>query len=115
MSMGKRILASICFCLLVYVGLPAGKASGQEMVKVGILPFKVYAPDREKLAGWPMRLPRSPLLPNRRSPLRRRSSARAGARSDTVARSECLWKKPSMAFFHEIDSRFRRRTTLSTG
>jgi len=55
-SMGKRILASICFCLLVYVGLPAGKASGQEVVKVGILPFKVYAPDREKLAGWPMRL-----------------------------------------------------------
>jgi len=55
-SMGKRILANIFFCLLVQVGLPAGNASGQEVVKVGILPFKVYAPDPEKLAGWPMQL-----------------------------------------------------------
>ena len=55
-SMGKRILASIFFWLLVQVGLPAGNASGQEVVKVGILPFKVYAPDREKLAGWPVQL-----------------------------------------------------------
>jgi outer membrane protein insertion porin family len=56
--MGKRILASICFCLLVHVGLLAGDASGQEVVKVGILPFKIYAPDREKLAGWPEQLAR---------------------------------------------------------
>jgi len=55
-SMGKRILASIFFWLLVQAGLPAGNASGQEVVKVGILPFNVYAPDREKLAGWPERL-----------------------------------------------------------
>jgi hypothetical protein len=54
--MGKRILASICFYLLVHVGLQAGEARGQEVVKVGILPFKVYAPDREKLAGWPVQL-----------------------------------------------------------
>ena len=56
--MGKRILASICFCLLVHVGLLAGDASGQEVVKVGILPFKIYAPDLEKLAGWPEQLAR---------------------------------------------------------
>jgi len=55
-SMGKRILAGIFFCLLVQVGSLEGKASGQEVVKIGILPFKVYAPDPEKLAGWPRQL-----------------------------------------------------------
>ena len=54
--MGKRILTGIFFCLLIHLGLLPEKTDGQEVIKIGILPFKVYAADPEKLAAWPMQV-----------------------------------------------------------
>jgi outer membrane protein insertion porin family len=50
--MDRRILAGIFFFLLLHTGLLAGKAIGQELVKVGILPFRVYATDVGKREAW---------------------------------------------------------------
>ncbi|MBU1205881.1 MAG: outer membrane protein assembly factor BamA [Proteobacteria bacterium] len=50
--MGKRILSGVIFCLLMYTALPVGHARGQELVKIGILPFRIYAAEREKVEVW---------------------------------------------------------------
>lgn len=50
---GQRILAGIFFFLLVHTGLLPGKGRAQELARVGVLPFRVYAIDREKVAAWP--------------------------------------------------------------
>jgi len=55
-SMEKPILIAFLFCFLLPGGLLEGKARGQEVVKIGMLPLRVYAADREKLAGWPKRV-----------------------------------------------------------
>jgi len=50
---GQPILTGIFFFLLVHTGLLQEKGWGQELARVGILPFQVFAADREKLAAWP--------------------------------------------------------------
>ncbi|MBI5967064.1 MAG: hypothetical protein HY882_04295 [Deltaproteobacteria bacterium] len=54
--MEKPILIAFLFCFLLPGGLLEGKARGQEVVKIGVLPLRVYAADRQKLAGWPKRV-----------------------------------------------------------
>jgi outer membrane protein insertion porin family len=51
--MAQRILTGVFFFLLVHTGLLQGNGRGQEIARVGILPFQVYAADRERLAAWP--------------------------------------------------------------
>ena len=54
--MKERILARIlCLCLLC-LALTEGKVYGQEVIKVGILPFQVYARDPEKAKDWSTRV-----------------------------------------------------------
>ena len=50
--MGTRVLSGVFFCLLMYTAFLAGQARGQELVKIGILPFRIYAADQEKVEGW---------------------------------------------------------------
>ena len=50
MSMSKRFLCGLFFCFFL---LSAGKAQGQEIVKVGVLPIRVYSADPEKQRAWP--------------------------------------------------------------
>ncbi len=53
MSMSNRFLSGLFFCfLLLSVGM-AGRAQGQEIVKVGVLPFRVYSADPDKQRTWP--------------------------------------------------------------
>ena len=57
--MNERILTRILFILLLSLALTEGKAHGQEVKKVAILPFQVYAPDREKTKDWSARVVRA--------------------------------------------------------
>ena len=50
MSMSKRFLSSLFFCILLF---SAGKAQAQEIVKVGVLPFRIYSADLERQRTWP--------------------------------------------------------------
>ena len=54
MSMSKRFLSGLFFCFLVLCAAMAGKAQGQEIAKVGVLPFRVYSADPEKQRTWPI-------------------------------------------------------------
>ena len=51
--MAQRILTGFFFFLLVHTALLEGNGRGQELARVGILPFQVYAADGEKLGAWP--------------------------------------------------------------
>ncbi|HYB20839.1 MAG TPA: outer membrane protein assembly factor BamA, partial [Thermodesulfobacteriota bacterium] len=52
--MSKRFLSGLFFFFLMLSAAMAGKAEGQEIVKVGILPFCVYSADPEKQRVWPI-------------------------------------------------------------
>jgi outer membrane protein insertion porin family len=54
--MKERILVRILLVLFLSFALAEGKAHGQEAMKVGILPFQVYAPDRGKAGDWSVRV-----------------------------------------------------------
>jgi len=54
--MDKRILSGVFFCLFLYAPLLAGEAGGQEVVKVGVSPFRVYAAELQKVEVWPERV-----------------------------------------------------------
>ena len=54
--MKERILARILCIFLLFLALTEGRVYGQEVMKVGILPFQVYARDREKAKDWSTRL-----------------------------------------------------------
>jgi len=56
--MSKGILGSLIFCLLVCWSLMAGKSQGREIVRVGILPLRVYAAQPEKVENWPREVAR---------------------------------------------------------
>jgi outer membrane protein insertion porin family len=56
--MGQRILTGVLFFLFVQAALLEGDGRGQELAKVGILPFEVHAAQREKLADWPKEVDR---------------------------------------------------------
>ncbi|MCX5906824.1 MAG: hypothetical protein NTY64_06470, partial [Deltaproteobacteria bacterium] len=51
--MGKKIGAGFLWSLFIFFTILAKVAAGQEVIKVGILPFAVYAEDPQKLGDWP--------------------------------------------------------------
>jgi outer membrane protein insertion porin family len=54
--MNKPFLARLFFVLFLCILLGSGKAGGQEVVRVGILPLRIYAADRDKMKDWPARV-----------------------------------------------------------
>jgi outer membrane protein insertion porin family len=54
--MNKPFLARLFFVLFLCILLGPGKASGQEVMRVGILPLRLYALDREGMKDWPARV-----------------------------------------------------------
>jgi len=50
--MGKRIWAGIFFCLFSIIYLTR-LANGHEVVKIGVIPFQIYAAEREMIKEWP--------------------------------------------------------------
>lgn len=53
--MGKGIWAGVLGgVLFAFFGF-TGRAAGQEVVKVGVLPFGIHSPDAQKVADWPRR------------------------------------------------------------
>ncbi len=55
--MKNRIRTGLVLGLLLLSCVLISPADGQEVIKVGVLPFTVYAADRQKLLDWPQRLP----------------------------------------------------------
>ncbi|MBM4333781.1 MAG: outer membrane protein assembly factor BamA [Deltaproteobacteria bacterium] len=51
--MNKRIILGVFFLLLTHAALLPGKAWGQEVVKIGLIPFRVYAADQATVENWP--------------------------------------------------------------
>ena len=58
MSKSIRFLAAIFLCFLLLGGWPPGEVRGQEVVKVALLPFRVYAADPGKVKGWSQQVSR---------------------------------------------------------
>jgi outer membrane protein insertion porin family len=54
--MNKPFLARFFFVLFLCILLEPGEASGQEVMRVGILPLQLYALDREGMKDWPGRV-----------------------------------------------------------
>ena len=67
--MKGRILARILSLFLLCVILDSGNAHGQEVMKVGILPFQVHARDLEKTEDWSARVVRTERTHNPFEPL----------------------------------------------
>jgi len=54
--MNKPFLAKLFLVFFLSILLGPGEARGQEVMKVGILPLRVYARDREMMKDWPARV-----------------------------------------------------------
>ena len=54
--MNKPVLARLLLVFFLSILLGPGEARGQEVVKVGILPLRIYAVDREMMKDWPARV-----------------------------------------------------------
>ena len=54
--MNKGFLLRLFLLLILSWAWMPGKARAQEAVRVGILPFPIYAADREKGSAWPARV-----------------------------------------------------------
>lgn len=54
--MNKPFLARLFSVLFLCILLGPGEASGQEVMRVGILPLRLYALDREGMKDWPARV-----------------------------------------------------------
>ncbi len=58
-SKSIRFLPAIFLCFLLLGGWPPGEAKGQEVVKVALLPFRVYAAEPGKVKDWSQRVSRT--------------------------------------------------------
>jgi len=54
--MNKPFLAKLFLVFFLSILLGPGEARGQEVMKVGILPLRLYARDREMMKDWPARV-----------------------------------------------------------
>jgi len=54
--MNRPFLAKLFFILILSILLKTGEARGQEVMKVGILPLRIYAAERETMKDWPARV-----------------------------------------------------------
>ena len=54
--MNKPCLARLFFVLFLGILWEPGEASGQEVMRVGILPLQLYALEREGMKDWPGRV-----------------------------------------------------------
>lgn len=51
--MRRRWAAYILFFLLIHIGWMGKKGQAQEIIKIGLFPFRIYAPEPERLKNWP--------------------------------------------------------------
>jgi len=51
--MPRQLVAYILFFFLILMGWMGKKVHAQEIVKIGLFPFRIYAPDPEKVKDWP--------------------------------------------------------------
>ncbi len=56
---GQTNYSGVLFCLLMHTALLATQAKGQGLLKIGILPFQIYAADRERAKVWSQQVARS--------------------------------------------------------
>ena len=54
--MNKPVWARFLLVFFLSILLEPGEARGQEVMKVGILPLRIYAADRERMKDWPARV-----------------------------------------------------------
>ncbi|NWF55801.1 MAG: outer membrane protein assembly factor BamA [Syntrophaceae bacterium] len=57
--MNISLLIRFLFCLALACACMSAPARAQEAVRVGVLPFQIYAADREKTIAWPFRVART--------------------------------------------------------